>query len=138
MTEDPKFDPSKFLADISTQPPAAPEQPDGDEVVRNAENAVRDLVSHINNRTSPEEVVNSIGAHTKSIISQAALTTRRQISKLQDALNRADLHIKQNEQRLRDQIDRHMHIANSAGRAATAVEKAVEEWIAELEPMKQQ
>ncbi len=107
--------------------------PMNEQTVNDIEHAIGELVAKVSNGASRDQVVQSIGDHTKAIISRAAAESRGRIGELFTALHKMDDFLLDHEKRLRAEIDRHVDIANGAGHAAAIIESTVDEWRKKLE-----
>jgi hypothetical protein len=104
-----------------------------DELIKNVEAAVTELVTRVNNDVTPDRVAHAIAVHTKAIISRTTTDSRSKLHSLFEALTKMDGYLADNEERLHAEIDRHVHISNGAFQAAVTLNKTLDEWHHQIE-----
>jgi hypothetical protein len=104
------------------------------DTINDVEKRITELVATINTDMTPNATTSAIAEHTKAIISRATLESRTALHELFDAFKKLDDSLKDNDARLRLEIDKHVGFTITAREATETVIAQLRVWQKEEKP----
>ena len=96
--------------------------------INEVEKRIGELVASINKDMSPNTVTNTIADHTKAIISRTTAESRSSLHDLFKALQDMDTRLRENDARLRAEIDKHVGFTVTTRQATESVVAQLSAW----------